>query len=106
MARYKMLNGKRVQLTAEEETARDLEEQSWIDTKAEKQLEQIKSLRLQRLQETDWMANSDVTISEAWKTKRQAWRDIPQNNTTEEQYDSLLATDENGNLTNTIWSDA
>ena len=69
-------------------------------------MKDIKDMRLARLQATDWMANSDLTMSEAWQTKRQAWRDIPQNNTTEEQYDSLLARDENGNLTNTIWSDA
>ena len=36
-------------------------------------------LRLQRdilLKESDWMANSDVTMSSAWKTYRQALRDI------------------------------
>jgi len=27
--------------------------------------------------ETDWMANSDVTMSDAWKTYRQALRDLP-----------------------------
>jgi hypothetical protein len=36
-------------------------------------------LRRQRdalLAETDWMANSDVTMSDAWTTYRQALRDI------------------------------
>ena len=28
------------------------------------------------IQESDWMANSDVTMSDAWKTYRQALRDI------------------------------
>ena len=32
--------------------------------------------RNRRLAETDWMANSDVTMSDAWKTYRQALRDI------------------------------
>ena len=39
-------------------------------------------LRLQRnelLAETDWMANSDVTMSDAWKTYRQQLRDLPAN---------------------------
>ena len=39
--------------------------------------------RLERntlLQETDWMASSDYTISDAWKTYRQALRDLPANN--------------------------
>ena len=29
------------------------------------------------LAETDWMANSDVTMSDEWKTYRQALRDVP-----------------------------
>ena len=29
------------------------------------------------LAETDWMAGSDLTISDAWKTYRQALRDLP-----------------------------
>ena len=40
-------------------------------------------LRKQRdalLTETDWMASSDYTISDAWKTYRQALRDLPANN--------------------------
>ena len=31
------------------------------------------------LKQTDWMANSDVTMSDAWKTYRQALRDLPAN---------------------------
>ena len=75
-------------------------------TKEQVKLAQIKDIRLQKLQETDWMAMSDLTMSDAWKAKRQAWRDIPQNNSTETEYDALLARDSNGNLTNTIWNDA
>lgn len=40
-------------------------------------------LRKQRdalLKETDWMASSDYTISDAWKAYRQALRDLPANN--------------------------
>ena len=39
-------------------------------------------LRLQRnelLTETDWMANSDVTMTDDWKKYRQALRDLPAN---------------------------
>ncbi len=52
------------------------------------------------------MAVSDLTMSDAWKTKRQSWRDIPQNNSTEAEYDAILERDANGVLTNAIWSDA
>ena len=33
--------------------------------------------RNKRLPECDWMANSDVTMSSAWKTYRQSLRDLP-----------------------------
>jgi len=59
---------------------------------------------LQKLKETDWMGVSDNTMSSDWITKRQSWRDIPQNFTTESQYDLLLARDSNGKLTHSIWS--
>ena len=41
----------------------------------------IRFERARRLDETDWMANSDVTMSAAWKTYRQALRDFPDNAT-------------------------
>ena len=36
----------------------------------------MRAERDKRLAETDWMANSDVTMTDAWKTYRQALRDI------------------------------
>ena len=42
--------------------------------------EPMKLLRVQRdlkLAETDWMGNSDVTMSTAWKNYRKALRDLP-----------------------------
>ena len=38
------------------------------------------------------------------KTWRLNLRNIPQDYTTEEEYDLLLARDENGNLTHSVWS--
>ena len=46
--------------------------------------EPMRLLRVERdrlLAETDWMGNSDVTMSSAWKTYRQALRDLPANST-------------------------
>tara|TARA_B100000287_G_scaffold430969_1_gene487293 strand:- start:620 stop:997 length:378 start_codon:yes stop_codon:yes gene_type:complete len=37
----------------------------------------IRNKRNKLLAETDWMANSDVTMSDQWKTYRQALRDLP-----------------------------
>ena len=42
-------------------------------------MEHLRYLRNCLLQETDWMANSDVTMSDDWKTYRQALRDLPAN---------------------------
>jgi enterochelin esterase-like enzyme len=64
----------------------------------------IKEIRLEKLQETDFYALSDVTMSDAMSTYRQALRDIPQDYTTENEYDLLLARDEQGNLTHSVWS--
>ena len=76
----------------------------WADDKTKRQLAEIRQLRLERLRQTDYLANSDVVMPENIKTWRQSLRDLPQDNTTEEQYDLILARDINGNLTNAIWS--
>ena len=52
--------------TAEEQTA--LTDQKWIAIRLE---------RDRRLQITDWRASSDLTLSDDWKTYRQALRDVP-----------------------------
>ena len=47
------------------------------------ELNSVEAMRLLRLErnariaETDWRASSDLTISDAWKTYRQALRDLP-----------------------------
>lgn len=48
-----------------------------------------------KLSDTDWMANSDVTMSDAWKKYRQDLRDLPASATP--------SLDEHGNLTNVTW---
>tara|TARA_Y100000401_G_scaffold59190_1_gene46956 strand:+ start:997 stop:1332 length:336 start_codon:yes stop_codon:yes gene_type:complete len=42
-------------------------------------LARLRKNRNKLLAETDWMANSDVTMSDAWKTYRQTLRDLPAN---------------------------
>ena len=55
----------------------------------------LRQERNRRIAETDWMANSDVTMTDDWRTYRQALRDLP--STAEPQLD------EQGNLTNVTW---
>ena len=100
----KFINGVHVDMTTEEQAEYDARQTDWNSKSAERKLEKIKELRLQRLIKTDYLANSDVTMPDYIKTWRQTLRDLPQNNTTEEQYDALLARDSDGNLTNSIWS--
>ena len=40
-------------------------------------MKQLRQERDNKLAETDWMGNSDVTMSTAWKNYRKALRDLP-----------------------------
>ncbi len=77
MPRYKMLHGERVQFTAEEETARDAEEAAAAANADNIAAKHVRQERDRLLAETDYLALSDVTMSDAWKTYRQNLRDIP-----------------------------
>ena len=100
---YKMVNGKKITLTTEEENKYNARVKEWEDTKSQRQLKQIKQERLQRLIETDYLAMSDNTMPDNIKTWRQSLRDLPQNYS-EADYDDLLAKDEQGKLTHSVWS--
>ena len=76
MARFNNINGTRVQFTAEEETAKDAEEKTWTDAAPARRMVELRRQRDALLAETDYMALGDVTLSDAWKTYRQALRDI------------------------------
>ena len=91
-------------MTADEQTAFDNERASEISKSSEYKLQKIKDMGLTRVQETDFYALQDVTMSNEMKTWRQSLRDIPANHTDEAAYDALLARDSDGNLTNSVWS--
>ena len=55
----------------------------------------LREQRNRKLAETDWMANSDVTMTDDWRTYRQALRDLPST--------ASPTLDEEGNLTNVTW---
>tara|TARA_R100000808_G_C2054529_1_gene88613 strand:+ start:193 stop:543 length:351 start_codon:yes stop_codon:yes gene_type:complete len=100
----KIVNNDVVNLTDEE---RQTVLKDWNDSEQEKsdnKIVEIRAIRNQKLSETDYLALSDVTMSDAIKTWRQTLRDLPQNNTTEAKYDELLAKDSDGNLTNSVWT--
>ena len=75
----------------------------WDSKANERKLSEIKSIRLEKLQETDWMSLGDVTMPDYIKTWRQSLRDIPANFDSS-KYDDLLARNTNGVLTHSIWT--
>ena len=77
MPRYHNINGEIVQFTAEEETARDAEEQAWADGALARAQARLRERRNALLKETDFYALSDVTMSDDMKTYRQNLRDLP-----------------------------
>ena len=77
MPRFHNINGEMVQFTADEETARDAEEQAWADAADTRAAAVVREDRNEKLKETDWMASNDVTMSDEWRTYRQALRDVP-----------------------------
>ena len=77
MARHHMTSEGPVAFTAEEETARDAEEKAWADKAAERGWASLRQERDLKLASTDWMASSDLTISDEWKAYRKSLRDFP-----------------------------
>ena len=76
MARTKVVNGVRMNLTPEEETARDAEEALWAAGAFDRAIEGLRHRRTQHLSSTDWYALQDVTLSPEMRTYRQALRDL------------------------------
>ena len=74
--RKKYVDGVLVELTDEEQAFRDAEEKAWADGEADRNMAELRRQRNKLLSETDYMALSDVTMTDAWKTYRQALRDI------------------------------
>ena len=74
MPRNITINGVTRQMTAAEETERDNEEAdaASFDT----QIKMVREKRNQIISDSDWMGNSDVTMSSEWTTYRQNLRDI------------------------------
>ncbi len=89
MPRYKLVNGERIQFTAEEEAQRDAEEQAWNDGAFDRAMSNLREDRNRKLAETDFYALSDVTMSEEMTTYRQNLRDITEGLTTVEEVEAV-----------------
>jgi len=77
MTRYHATPTGNVAFTAEEETARDAEEKTWSDETPSRAFAALREERDAKLSKSDYMGNSDVTMSDAWKAYRKKLRDLP-----------------------------
>jgi hypothetical protein len=77
MAKFKYVNGERLQMTDAEEAKRAAEEQAWDDAAPERAFTGLRIKRDALLSETDWWGVADQTMSEAQKKYRSDLRDLP-----------------------------
>ena len=59
MPRYRLVNGVKVQYTAEQETQRDAEELAWSNGAFNRAMQELRTERNSKLAETDYLALSD-----------------------------------------------
>ena len=90
MPRYKLVNGEQIQFTAEEEAQKDAQELEWSNSAFDRALENLRYERNLLLNETDFYANTDVTMSDAMRTYRQQLRDITNGLTTVEEINAVV----------------
>jgi uncharacterized protein with von Willebrand factor type A (vWA) domain len=89
MPRYKQVNNELIEITGTELAELEAKEQAWIDGALDRALDGLRDKRNNLLAETDWMANSDVTMSDTMRTYRQQLRDITNGLTTVEQVEAV-----------------
>tara|TARA_A100000172_G_scaffold28769_1_gene16971 strand:- start:1301 stop:1696 length:396 start_codon:yes stop_codon:yes gene_type:complete len=104
-----LLDGVEQCLSETDALERATERKNWNSNKTTRQLLEIRKIRNQLLQNTDWKVTmakeKGTTLSSGFKTWRDNLRKIPQDYTTETKYDELLARDDDGNLTHSVWSE-
>jgi len=71
-----MVDGQLREMTDAEQKEYDDRNTAWDNDAPNRRMAELRRQRDALLVETDYMGNSDVTMSDAWKTYRQALRDI------------------------------
>ena len=74
--KYKMVNDKKVELTADEIKELEARDVEWAKGEYDRLMLSIRQERTNLLAECDWMGMSDLTMSADWKTYRQKLRDV------------------------------
>ena len=88
---YKMIDDTLVQLTDAEQKEFDDRNTAWENDAPNRRMTELRRQRNILLAETDWTQNRDVTLSndEAWKTYRQALRDITSQTPTDDSLSNI-----------------
>jgi len=76
MTRHKMVGNERIECTAEEVAVLDARKTAWDSKAFDRAIVDLRNKRNKLLSETDYLALSDVTMSSAMTTYRQALRDL------------------------------
>ena len=89
MARHKMVDGVRIELTDAENELRDQEEAAWAAGAFDRAIARLRDDRNRRLSSTDYFALSDVVMSQAMTDYRQALRELPAGLSTEAEVNAV-----------------
>ena len=93
MPRYKLVNGVRIQFTAEEEAARDAEELAWANGAFDRAMADLRAKRDKDLLDSDWTQLGDTTLTndqkQAWMRFRTELRNITDGLTTVDDVNNL-----------------
>ena len=78
---HKIVNGQRVELTAEEIAQKEADEAAWNAGAFDRAIADLRSRRNQLLAASDWTQCADVALTveddTAWRDYRKALRDLP-----------------------------
>ena len=85
----KLLDGVLIDMTPQEITARQSEENDWNNSAFDRELNEFRKKRNKLLSETDYLGASDNTMSSEMITYRQALRDITNGLTTVAQVEAV-----------------
>lgn len=87
---FKLVNGIKVNLTAEEIAQKQAEETAWNNGAFDRAMQDLRTERNSKLAETDYLALSDQTLSADMNTYRQNLRDITNGLTTVEEVNAVV----------------
>ena len=94
---HKLIDGVKVPLTAQEIAQRQEADAAWNNGAFDRAITSLRQRRNSLLASCDWtvLTDSQLTTTEktAWKTYRQALRDITENLTTAEQINAVVFPD-------------